>query len=72
MRCSISRKGSVALALLAAALYALSSPISKVLLGGVGPTMLAGLLYLGAGLLMLALLAVGGARGVRGSGSLRK
>lgn len=37
-------------AILAAALYALNSPLSKLLLSGVSPTMLAALLYLGAGL----------------------
>ena len=37
-------------AILAAALYALSSPISKILLNKVPPTMMAGLLYLGAGI----------------------
>ncbi len=41
-------------AVLAAALYALNSPFSKVLLTGLSPTMLAALLYLGAGLGMLA------------------
>ena len=53
-----SRTGSVLLALLAAALYALSTPCSKVILGEVGPTMLAGLLYVGAGLAMLVLLGL--------------
>jgi drug/metabolite transporter (DMT)-like permease len=37
-------------AILAAALYAISSPVSKILLNKVPPTMMAGLLYLGAGL----------------------
>ena len=37
-------------AILAAALYALSSLISKILLNKVPPTMMAGLLYLGAGI----------------------
>lgn len=36
-------------ALLAAALYAVSAPVSKILLEGVSPVMLASLLYLGAG-----------------------
>ncbi|MDF2617280.1 MAG: permease of the drug/metabolite transporter superfamily [Sedimentibacter sp.] len=36
-------------AILAAALYAISSPISKILLKEVPPTMMASLLYLGAG-----------------------
>ena len=42
-------------AILAAALYALNAPLSKILLGGVSPRMLAALLYLGAGLGMLAM-----------------
>lgn len=41
-------------AVLAAALYTLNSPFSKILLTGLSPTMLAALLYLGAGLGMLA------------------
>ncbi|MDE7060058.1 MAG: EamA family transporter [Lachnospiraceae bacterium] len=36
--------------ILAAALYALNSPFSKLLLSGLSPTMLAALLYLGAGI----------------------
>lgn len=44
-----------ALALLAAALYALSSPLSKLLLQDVQPTMMAAFLYLGAGLGMALL-----------------
>ncbi len=38
------------LALLAAGLYALNVPLSKLLLGGISPSILAGLLYLGAGI----------------------
>jgi drug/metabolite transporter (DMT)-like permease len=41
-------------AILAAALYAISSPISKILLKEVPPTMMASLLYLGAGIGMFA------------------
>lgn len=37
-------------AILAAALYAISSPFSKILLAQIPPTMMAGLLYLGAGI----------------------
>ncbi len=40
----------VPLALLSAALFGASTPLAKVLLGDVGPWMLAGLLYLGAGI----------------------
>ena len=46
----VGRAGrSVAVALAAAALYALSTPFSKVLLADIAPNMLAALLYLGAG-----------------------
>lgn len=41
---------AILFAILAAALYAISSPISKILLIKVPPTMMAGLLYLGAGI----------------------
>lgn len=51
-------------ALLAAVLYAVSSPCSKLLLEGVGPAMLAALLYLGAG---AGMLAVGGAERALGT-----
>jgi drug/metabolite transporter (DMT)-like permease len=37
-------------AVLAAALYAISSPVSKILLSEIPPTLMAGLLYLGAGI----------------------
>lgn len=46
---------SIVWALLAAALYAISTPVSKLLLQDVAPTMMAGLLYLGAGIGMLGL-----------------
>ena len=45
-----SKKTAVLLAVLAAALYALNSPISKLLLGKIPPTIMAALLYLGAGI----------------------
>lgn len=41
---------SIFFAILAASMYAISSPISKLLLGHVQPTMMASLLYLGAGI----------------------
>lgn len=56
------RRVSIVWALLAAALYAISSPVSKVLLGDVSPTMMAALLYLGAGLGMLLLGVIRGRR----------
>lgn len=46
------------IALLAAALFGLSIPLSKALLAGVDPWMLAGLLYLGSGLSLSVLLAI--------------
>ena len=42
-------------ALLAAALFGASAPLAKALLTGVGPWMLAGLLYLGSGLGLMLL-----------------
>ena len=63
-RCRLGRSGAgkfVASALLAACLYALSTPFSKVLLASVGSSMMAALLYLGAGLGM-AVLSAGRAR----------
>lgn len=51
----MKRKG-IWFALLAACLYALSAPLSKLLLENVSPTLMAGLLYLGAGLGMVPLL----------------
>jgi drug/metabolite transporter (DMT)-like permease len=44
---------AILLAVLAAFLYALSTPVAKILLNGIGPSMLAALLYLGAGCGML-------------------
>ena len=43
-------KGGILLAILAAALYAINSPFSKILLEYMPPTLMAGFLYLGAGL----------------------
>ncbi|MCD8037024.1 MAG: DMT family transporter [Clostridiales bacterium] len=43
-------KAAIIFALLAAALYAINVPLSKILLMNISPTMLAGLLYLGAGI----------------------
>lgn len=52
------RDRSILWAVLAAALYAVNAPVSKLLLRDVSPTMMAALLYLGAGMGML-LLGVG-------------
>ncbi len=49
----IKQRKAVFFAILAAALYALNSPFSKLLLGKIPPTMLAALLYFGAGAGML-------------------
>lgn len=46
---------SIILAILAAALYAANAPLSKILLLNVSPTLMASLLYLGAGIGMLIL-----------------
>lgn len=43
-------KKGIAFAILAAALYALNSPLSKILLGYMPPTLMAGFLYIGAGI----------------------
>ena len=50
------RKG-IMMAILAAVLYAVSSPFSKILLNEMPPTLMAGFLYLGAGVGM-SLIAV--------------
>ncbi len=50
-----SEKRAVFCAIAAAALYALNSPVSKLLLNEVSSTMMAALLYLGAGLGLLLL-----------------
>ena len=57
----------ILLAVLAAALYALNSPLSKILLGYMPPTLMAGFLYLGAGLGMGVIALVRKARGERNS-----
>lgn len=47
---------AILLAVLAAALYAVSTPVSKMLLSAVPPTMVAAFLYLGAGIGMGAMM----------------
>ena len=54
---------AVAFAVLAAALYAMNVPLSKLLLEHVGTTMMAALLYLGAGLGLLVYSVAGMAMG---------
>ena len=48
-------KSGICLALFAAALYAINSPLSKLLLDYLPPTLMAGFLYVGAGVCMLTL-----------------
>lgn len=48
-------KSGICLALFAAVLYAINSPLSKLLLDYLPPTLMAGFLYIGAGVCMLAL-----------------
>ncbi len=50
-----SVKSGICLALIAAALYAINSPLSKLLLDYLPPTLMAGFLYVGAGVCMLTL-----------------
>lgn len=52
------RGKGIALAILAAALYAINAPFSKLLLNYMPPTLMAGLLYIGAGIGMLLLALV--------------
>ena len=49
------RHAPVLLALLAALLFGLNAPLSKLLLSGISPMFMVAFLYLGAGLGMLAL-----------------
>ncbi|MBQ8868128.1 MAG: DMT family transporter [Oscillospiraceae bacterium] len=53
---------ATALALLAAALYAINIPLSKLLLESAGPTMMAAFLYLGAGIGLFVCGLLGGER----------
>ena len=55
-------KSGIFLAILAAALYALNSPFSKILLDYMPPSLMAGFLYLGAGVGMLIIALVRRAR----------
>lgn len=63
----MKEKGAVGWAVLAAALYAVSTPVSKLLLREVAPAMLAALLYLGAGIGMLGMGMARGRRAVCGA-----
>jgi len=59
---------AVLLALVAAVMYAFSTPLSKRLLESLPPVLLAGLLYFGAGIGAAALLLIGGKRAKISSG----
>lgn len=54
---SDNRRG-ITLAILAAFCYSVSSPLSKLILGYLSPTLMAGFLYLGAGLCMLMIFLI--------------
>ena len=58
------QKRGVVCAILAAAFYALNSPLSKLLLGQIGPTMMAAFLYIGAGLGMSVVQLLGHKHGL--------
>ena len=49
-------KKGIAFAILAAALYAVNAPFSKILLDCIPPTLMAGFLYVGAGIGMIIFL----------------
>ena len=51
-------KKGISLAILAALCYSLSSPLSKILLNYLAPTLMAGFLYLGAGVCMIIIFLV--------------
>ena len=58
-----AKKLGTLLAIVAAALYAINAPFSKLLLGHAGPTVMAAFLYLGAGLGLLLCSMIGKALG---------
>ena len=57
--------GGIGAAMAAAVLFGLSTPLAKLLLGSMSPLLLAGLMYLGSGLGLAALLAIRAAAGRR-------
>lgn len=64
----MNRKG-IFLAILAAALYALNAPLSKLLLSHIPPTLTAGFLYLGAGIGMGGIILVRAQRELGAAGT---
>lgn len=65
-------RAGIALAILAAALYALNSPLSKTLLGYLPPTLTAGFLYIGAGVGMAVIYLCRAATGKKVQNPLSK
>lgn len=57
-------KKGIIFAVLAAALYAINAPFSKVLLDFIPPTLMAGFLYIGAGIGMVLIEIIRKIRGV--------
>lgn len=55
MKTEQNMKKGIAFAILAAALYAINAPFSKILLNFMSPTLMAGFLYIGAGVGMAAI-----------------
>ena len=51
-------KKGIIFALLSATLYALNAPFSKLLLNFISPTLMAGFLYLGAGIGMIFIIII--------------
>ncbi|MGM9665425.1 MAG: EamA family transporter [Eubacteriales bacterium] len=62
-----SYKIGILLALLAATLYAINSPLSKILLNYIQPTIMAGFLYVGAGVAMLVIALIRKCRKTKGN-----
>ena len=62
-----TKNAGILLAILAAALYAVNSPFSKLLLDYMPPTLMAGFLYIGAGLGMGVIALIRKARGTQGA-----
>jgi len=65
----MSKTTAIGLALASAALFGASAPAAKWLLGEISPWLLAGILYLGSGLGLIAIMAVRGVRGAVATGA---
>jgi drug/metabolite transporter (DMT)-like permease len=66
------RSRAVILALMAAALFGLSTPLAKLLLGSIDPRLLAGVFYLGSGVGLAAWRAATTLLGTRGEAALQR